>query len=106
MIEETKLEKLKGRTKEMSSKDVLNCLSVKRDAILQQMLHSTDSHSYCPDFENQTHDSNISNNSTIYQMVERRLFPQMQALTEEELQKLLESDILQKVTSNTKQNDE
>ena len=100
------MEKLRGNTKEMSTKDVINCLSVKRDAILQQLLQSNDSHNYCNDFESQTHDLNITNNSTLYQCVERRLFPQMQALTHEELQRLLEADVLQRVTTDAKDNDQ
>lgn len=89
---EKKLEKLKGKTKEMSSKDVMSGLSAKKEAILQQLIDS--SHCRDIDIESQT---TVVNNSIVYQYLERRLFPQMQAMTEEELQRLLEADVLQRI---------
>jgi hypothetical protein len=97
-IKERKLDKLKGKTKDVSAKDVINSLSAKRDALFQQFLQSNVGHEY--DFDVETHDSNISNNSSVYSLVERRLFPQSQAITAEELQRLLEADILDKINSN------
>ncbi len=89
---------MKGKTKDVSAKDVISSLSAKRDALFQQFLQSNVGHEY--DFDVETHDSNVSNNSSVYSLVERRLFPQSQAITAEELQRLLEADILDKVNSN------
>lgn len=85
------MDKLKGKSKEMSTKDVINSLTIKKDAIVEQLLHSSD----CTELE---FDSNNLNNSSLYHYVERRLFPQTQAITEEELHRLLEADVLQKTT--------
>ena len=105
MYSERKLDKLKGKTKDISGKQVIESLSIKRDAILHQLLDpSNDCHIDSSQIDSQTNNTNLLNNSNIYQYVERRLFPQMQALTEEELQRLLEADVLQKINKQDIEN--
>ncbi|CAG2171451.1 unnamed protein product [Oppiella nova] len=103
---EKKLAKLKGQTSaEMSSKEMMSSLSAKRDAILEQLLHSTSDCRMSGDDDSSGGGGGVGGNqSSIVQYVERRLFPQMQALTDEELQRLLQCDVLEKVV-NTRDTD-
>ncbi|CAG2108462.1 unnamed protein product [Medioppia subpectinata] len=105
MLPEKKLAKLKGKPTEMSSKEMMSALSVKKDAIVEQLLHSTDCQTR--DIEDQMHDSGggggltMNSNSTLVQYVERRLFPQMQAIDDQELHRLIHCDLLDKVVNQS-----
>ncbi|KAI1295664.1 hypothetical protein HDE_05528 [Halotydeus destructor] len=86
---EKKLAKISGKSVVSSSRDVVNSLSKIRQDVMATLINSS---SAC-EFLNES----LEQNGAIA-AVERKLFPERQALTKEELEKLLEQDILARNT--------
>ncbi|XP_054718661.1 uncharacterized protein LOC129228053 [Uloborus diversus] len=91
---ENRLTKVKGHNKELTSKDMLLILQKARD---DSMLHliggSSNSFSSLSDCD--------VNKEVTVSYVERKLFPEKNGVTYEELQNLLECDVLAKTVSET-----
>lgn len=77
----------------------MESLQKSRDGFFEQFLLST---TYTGLDDDIAQDTEIVNNS-LYSFVERRVFPEKQALSAEELQRLLEADLLAKMTQQTEE---
>ena len=96
-ISENKLNKLKGRSAhEVSPKEMVRCLSDAREAHMQRHLASSAETSYASHFAD-TDSKDLNSDSSALTNLQRRMHPEKQALTTEELKALVENDELEKV---------
>ncbi|XP_013778745.1 uncharacterized protein LOC106463273 [Limulus polyphemus] len=93
---ESRLDKLKCKNRDLSSKDIITSLQAVRHGHVERRC-LTDPPVTCSlfsDYESVDIDEEISSS-----YIEKRIFPAKQALTKEEIQALLEADILAKTTA-------
>ncbi|CAL1268646.1 unnamed protein product, partial [Larinioides sclopetarius] len=89
--EETRLSKVKGLNKNLTSKDMITVLQKARDDYMSHLISSSAGQLSLDDYDG---DKEVS-----VSYVEKKLFPEKNGVTFEELQHLLESDVLAKVSA-------
>lgn len=93
LISERKLAKIKGINGQ-SSKDMVTAFEKKKDDLMYKFINSVhDLNQYDTD----SIEKNNAENSQIYSLIERKIFPEKHAISNEELQKLIEADLLNKI---------
>ncbi|GFX57945.1 hypothetical protein TNCV_3069121 [Trichonephila clavipes] len=89
---ETRLSKVKGLNKNLTSKDMITVLQKARDDYMSRLISSS-AEQLC------AIDSLEGDKEVSVSYVEKKLFPEKNGVTYEELQHLLESDVLAKVSA-------
>jgi len=90
---ERRLSKIGGKSKESTSREIISSLAkVRNDAVLTMVRSSSVTEEFCCE---------RTDANSAYKMVEKILFPEKQALTTQELQKLVDQDILAKFHDNS-----
>ncbi|GFT00197.1 hypothetical protein NPIL_392341 [Nephila pilipes] len=89
---ETRLSKVKGLNKNLTSKDMITVLQKARDDHMNRLISSSVE-------QLSTIDSLEGDKEVSVSYVEKKLFPEKNGVTYEELQHLLESDVLAKVSA-------
>ncbi|KAF8777903.1 coiled-coil domain-containing protein 32-like [Argiope bruennichi] len=88
---ETRLSKVKGLNKSLTSKDMITVLQKAKDDYMSHLISSATGQLSFDDCDG---DKEVS-----VSYVEKKLFPEKNGVTYEELQHLLESDVLAKVSA-------
>ncbi|GIX66732.1 hypothetical protein CDAR_431701 [Caerostris darwini] len=91
---EARLSKVKGLNKNLTSKDMINVLQKARDDYMSRLISSSAT-------ELSIIDSCDGDKEVAVSYVEKKLFPERNGVTYEELQHLLESDVLAKVSAES-----
>lgn len=92
-ISERRLARITGKAKESTGADVINSLSKIREDVMSSLLGSS------VECNSEYSSGSDAAQNNAFALLERKLFPEKQALSAEELERLLERDVLAKLVA-------